>query len=260
MVKQFIEIFVTKGDDGYGGYMYNLTNAGYAAFIVVMLVVLLAAVVVTQKLTGRSAKIGIKQLSFSAMAIALATVASMIPMPRMPMGGHVTLFSLLIISLVGYWFGLAGGIACGVAYGTLQLLLDPYILSFPQLLCDYIFSFGALGLSGIFRMKTEKNEQAGEDDKTGNRETARRRMKFVSTPVPGYIASVLGRYFFAIVSGVVFFSSYAPETGILSNAWIYAIVYNGIYIGAEAIITIVTLQVPAFRRAIDIIGDSILQE
>ncbi len=256
MIEQFTTIFVTKVDDGYGGYMYDLTKVGYAAFVILMLVVLLVAVIIKQHITGKDSKIGVRQLSFSAMAIALATVASMIPMPRMPMGGHVTLFSLLIISLIGYWFGLAGGIACGVAYGTLQLLLDPYIISLPQLLCDYIFSFGALGLSGIFPMK---RRMIGVGNEEGQEMTASfNKNVFVSSPIPGYVVAVLGRYFFAVVSGIVFFSMYAPETGILSNAWLYAIVYNGTYVGAEALITIVALKIPAFRRAIDSVGNSIL--
>ena len=72
--------------------------------------------------------------------------------------------------------------------------------------------------------------------------------------MPGYIAAVIGRYFFAVLSGIVFFGAYAPEVGILSNAWLYSLAYNGIYIGAEAAVTIVILQIPAVKKAIDVIG------
>ena len=37
-----------------------------------------------------------------------------------------------------------------IAYGVLQLIVNPYIISLPQMFLDYIFAFGALGLSGIF--------------------------------------------------------------------------------------------------------------
>ena len=117
-----------------------------------------------------------RQLVFSAMAITLATVTSMIKLFDMPMGGSMTLLSMLFIVLVGYWYGLGGGLTAAFAYGILQLIIDPYILSLPQMLVDYLFAFGALGLSGLF-----SNSKHGL--------------------IKGYIAGVLGRYFFAFLSG-----------------------------------------------------------
>jgi thiamine transporter len=69
----------------------------------------------------------------------------------MPMGGSITLFSMLFVVLIGDWYGPAVGIMAGIAYGLLQLIQDPYIISIPQMLCDYIFAFGALGIGGFFR-------------------------------------------------------------------------------------------------------------
>ena len=216
-----LSFFATLSEDG----SYALTTAGYTAFIVGMIAVLLLASLITTRVFGRESRIGARQLAFSAMAIALAMVASMVPMPRMPFGGHITLFSLLFITLIGYWYGLAGGIACGVAYGTLQLILDPYILSIPQLICDYILAFGALGLSGLFSGKVR-----GE--------------------LWGYLVGVAGRYCFAVLSGIIFFASYAPSEGVLSNPVYYSLVYNLTYIGAEAALTAALLNIPAVRSAI----------
>ena len=84
-------------------------------------------------------------------AIALAVVASMIKLPiRMPMGGSATFLSMLFICLIGYWYGTKIGVITALAYGALQLIIDPFIISIPQMLVDYIFAFGALGLSGVF--------------------------------------------------------------------------------------------------------------
>ena len=63
---------------------------------------------------------------------------------------RVTLLSMLVICLPGYWFGAAVGIATATAYGLLQLIIEPYIISIPQLIVDYFLAFGALGLSGFF--------------------------------------------------------------------------------------------------------------
>ena len=129
---------------------------------------------------------------------------------------------MLVICLPGYFFGLGAGLMSAVAYGILQLLIDPYVLYPMQLVLDYLLAFGALGLSGIFT-----NAKAGL--------------------IKGYIAGVLGRYVFAVISGWIFFGSYAWEGW---GALTYSLVYNGIYIFAEAIVTIIILSIPAVRNGI----------
>ena len=95
-----------------------------------------------------------KQLVFSAMAIALATVISVvIKLPSLPNGGSTTLFSMLIVSLVGYWYGPATGLIAAFAYGVLQFITGPYVVHPAQVLLDYPLAFAALGLSGFFDIK-----------------------------------------------------------------------------------------------------------
>ena len=74
----------------------------------------------------------------------------MIKLFHLPMGGSITLFSMLFIVLIGYWYGPEVGIMTSVAYGLLQFVIDPVFYSIPQLLVDYPLAFGALGLSGFF--------------------------------------------------------------------------------------------------------------
>ncbi len=138
------------------------------------------------------------------------------------MGGSITLFSMFFITLTGYMYGPAVGLMVGVAYGLLQMLLDPYILSLPQVLVDYVFAFGALGVSGFFSKR-----------KNGL--------------IIGYVAAVIGRFIFAVLSGVIFFGTYAPE-GMSPLA--YSVAYNGSYLAAEAALTIVVLLIPALRNGI----------
>jgi len=163
-----------------------------------------------------------KKLVFSAMGIALAFITSYLKLWNMPMGGSVTLLSMLFISLIGYWFGTRYGIATGAAFGLLQFLINPYILSIPQVILDYPLAFGALGLSGLFR-----------NHKFGLR--------------LGYIAGVLGRFVFSTLSGVVFFASYAPEG---MNPWVYSIAYQGSYLGTEAVLTLIIISLPPVTKAL----------
>lgn len=182
----------------------------------------------TQKIsnTGSStpaASDTVKKLVFSAMGIALATVTSYIKIWEMPMGGSITLLSMLFICLIGYWFGARYGIITGIAYGLLQFIIDPYMLSIPQVLFDYPLAFGALGLSGFFC-----NRKYGLQ--------------------LGYIAGVLGRFVFSTLSGVIFFASYAPDN---MNPWVYSTLYQGSYLGTEGIITLIIISLPPVTKALN---------
>lgn len=202
------------------GTSYQLTTAGYTVLVIAMI----AALLIGCAIFGSKRKFSAKQLTFSAMAIALAMVTSMLKLWDMPMGGSVTLFSMLFIALIGNWYGLGVGLTTGLAYGILQLVIDPYIISFPQMLLDYIFAFGALGLSGVFS-------------------------KSRNGLIKGYILAVLGRFAFSTLSGYIFFPTFMPE--FFDSAIIYSICYNGAYIGAEAILTLVLIMLPPVSKALN---------
>lgn len=215
-----MSIFATEILDEGGNY-FELTGAGYGVLIGVMILLLLLGCFLSNP-SGKK-KLSIKALVFSAMAIALAMVTSMIKLVDMPMGGSVTLCSMLFACLIGYWFGLRTGLMAAIAYGFLQLVVDPYIISIPQMLTDYMFAFGALGLSGIF-----SNQKHGL--------------------IKGYLLGVLGRYFFTFLSGMIFFGSYASSYNM--SAPVYSLVYNGAYIGPEVLITVVILSLPPVGKGL----------
>ena len=196
----------------------GLTTAGYTFTAVVVFLLL----IVISFLAGGKKKLGAKHLAYCSMALALAVVCSQIKLFRLPTGGSITLFSMLFVVLIGYWYGPVVGLLAGVTYGLLRLVLGPYIVSLPQMLVDYPIAFGALGISGFFC-----NRKNGL--------------------LIGYIAAVLGRFFFAVLSGVIFFGMYAPEG---MNPILYSISYNGFYLFAEGLLTVILLAVPAVRKAL----------
>lgn len=204
---------------------YIPTTLGKIVLILFFLALLAAAVFFAGKKTtskkGSSLKLSAKQLAFCAVAIALGTVLSNIKLFSFPFGGSVTLLSMLFICLPGYWFGLKAGLVTGVAYGVLQLIIDPFVIHPAQLLVDYPLAFGAFGLSGLF--------------------TSRK-----GGLIKGYIVAIVGRWIFATLSGWIFFAEYAWE------GWAplpYSLTYNGIYIFTEGAVTLLILAIPQVREA-----------
>ena len=167
-----------------------------------------------------------KKLVFAAMAIALATVvATVIKLPSLPNGGSVTLFSMLLVTLVGYWYGPVIGIVAATAFGILQFITGPYVVHPIQVVIDYPLAFGALGLSGFFSNK-----------KNGL--------------LKGYLAGVTGRFFFASVSGLIFYTVYVDAFSENMVAVWASLVYNMTYILPEAVITIVLISLPVVKNAL----------
>jgi thiamine transporter len=216
------DLFVTTEgawDDG----SVRLKAIGIAIVIALIAILVIVAAILRQRnATSGKAKLTTKQLVFSAVALALAMVCSMIKFANMPMGGSVTLFSMLFVTLIGYWYGPYVGIMTGVAYGLLQFVTEPIFYTLPQMLIDYPLAFGALGLSGFF-----SNKKYGLQ--------------------AGYITGVIGRYIFAIISGVVFFGAYAPEG---TPAIVYSLTYNATYLVPEAVITLIIISLPPVSKAL----------
>ena len=213
-----------------GEAYYNITRGGYA-LIVVLALVAFATISFFKNADGKG-RISVKQMTVSALCLALAFVLSNIKIFKLPTGGSLTVFSMFFVTYIGYLYGPRVSMSAAFAYGLLQMIADPYIISVPQLLCDYILAFGALGLAGFFH-----NSRYGM--------------------LKGYFAGILGRYFFSVLSGVIFFASYAPEG---SSALGYSLTYNASYIGAEAILTVATLCVPAVRVALNRIKGEALEK
>lgn len=211
--------------------VFQLTTTGIVAVVVLMAACIVLALVLQPK-NKKGKKFSTKQLTFSAMAMALAMVLSMIKLFEMPMGGSVTVCSMVFITLVGYVYGAKAGIMTGFAYGLLQFVVDPVFYSIPQLIVDYPLAFGALGLSGLLR-----NKKWGLQT--------------------GYVLGLLGRLFFAWLSGVLFFAAYAQGSGM--GPVMYSLAYNGSYIAVEGVITLILISLPPVNKAIISVKRSLME-
>jgi thiamine transporter len=182
--------------------------------------------------TLKSTKSREKLLAISAggICIAIAFVLSKLPNYTMPQGGSVTLASMLPIIFFALCFGPAWGFAAAFIFSLLQLI-GGQILMPVQVLLDYTLAFTSLGFAGFFAAKmpvriTETN--------------VFRRLRLVPfyKTLLAVLVSMLGRFVFHFISGIVFWAEYAPEG---QPVWLYSIVYNATYLIPEAVITIILL-------------------
>ena len=196
-----------------------------------------------------------RRLTESAMLLALAIVLELLSkmfIPEMPFGGQITLVSMLPVVLISYRHGVKWGICAGVAYALLEMAIgtktvmaafqpgyfgDGVLIANALIMCilDYVVAFTVLGLGGMFRNKIQNPGVA---------------------LMTGSLVALGARYVTHIASGYILFAGYAewfftqkgfPAWGAslvesLSPellGFVYSVVYNGMYMIPEMIITAV---------------------
>lgn len=160
------------------------------------------------------------KLTLSAIFVALATVLSLIKVYKLPLGGAVTLLSMLPIVMLSVMLGVKWGLGAAFVYSLAQLALDlGDVLTWGltpaslvgTIFLDYIFAFTVLGLAGLFTKK-------------------------------GYIGICFGsvlvmvlRFLCHFVSGIIIFDIWCEW----DSVWLYSLCYNGSFMLPELILTTV---------------------
>lgn len=170
------------------------------------------------------------KLTLSAVFVALATVLSLIKVVKMPLGGSVTLLSMLPIVMISVMLGLKWGIGSAFVYSLIQLFLGitmdgllgwglTPVMLVGTILLDYIVAFTVLGIAGIFA----KQGYAG---------------------ICGGVAlAIVFRFLSHFLSGFVIFKN-LEQFEIFGSLFtnrpvLYSLAYNGLYMLPELVITVV---------------------
>ena len=196
-----------------------------------------------------------RRLTESAMLLAVAIVLELVSkmfIPELPFGGQVTLVSMLPVVLISYRHGVKWGLVTGVGYALLEMALgaktvaaafqpgyfgDGTMIVNALIMCllDYLVAFTVLGLGGLFR---DRIRSAG------------------AGLAVGAVVALGARYVAHIASGYILFSGWAEwfftQEGF--PAWgaslvealspemlglVYSVVYNGMYMVPELLLTAV---------------------
>jgi len=149
-----------------------------------------------------------------AMMIALSFGLSFVKPWQMPLGGSVTICSMLPIMLIGIKYGPLVGLPCCFLYSLTQLaqgFMEGDIsyaageagVFIVAMLFDYVVPYTLLGLSGIFG----KNKRWA--------------------PLAGMSVAVALRFLCHYLTGVTIWAQWTPDGW---SSWIYSAAYNGGYL------------------------------
>ena len=129
-----------------------------------------------------------------ALCAALSVVLNYLTIFRMPQGGSINL-ELIPLFVYAYRHGWKWGVKVGALVGFLHMMFGGYIVHPVQAILDYPLACGVLGFAGIWRKHL----------------------------ISGTILAGIACFSCYVISGVVFFSNYAPEG---TNAFVYSAIYN----------------------------------
>ncbi|MFW6016944.1 MAG: energy-coupled thiamine transporter ThiT [bacterium] len=166
--------------------------------------------------------IPIRMITEIGLAVAISTVLNFLPLFKMPQAGSVSLEMLPILLIALRWGG-KPGLMAGVVYGFIQLIVNPYVIHPVQMLMDYPLPFMMLGISGFFTISKNNGKEINY-------------FKVFLAIFSGAFA----RFIIHVLSGVIFFSHYAPEG---QNVWAYSIIYNGSFMVPSLILCYIILVV-----------------
>lgn len=154
-----------------------------------------------------------RMLVEAGMMIALAIIlGEYVKLFKMPMGGSVTLGGMVPLFIFAFRWGGKKGILVGAVYGILDLIIGGFYSMHPvSILLDYPLAFGMIGLGGFFG-------------------------KSLIGYIGGILTGIFGRFLCHVVSGVVFYASYAPKG---QSPWVYSILYNGTFLLPELAVSLV---------------------
>jgi thiamine transporter len=160
---------------------------------------------------------------FVALAGALSLVSHSIF--SLPESGSINIGMVPI-----FWLALRRGpkigIFAGAVFGVVDLIVSPFAIVHPlQFILDYPLAFAFLGIAGFFRKLT------------------------VAGPAIGVLAGGVGRFIFHFVSGVIFFSMYAPEG---MNPLLYSAIYNATYMAPAIVVCIAIILLLQKSNLLDI--------
>ena len=224
-------------------YLYSLLEVSAKAtnavkWISVGAVLLLLALIALYGLFRKkeNEKYDAKRIAFAGVCVASSFVLALIKFKPVQYGGSITLASFVPVLIFAYVYGAANGFAVGLIHGLLNFVESPYILTPATFVLDYLLAFASIGLMGFFGKMQRKKKSA-------------------LPLVLGCVSVFAVRFLSHLLSGMIFFLQDAVWVSLpdwaMGNAFIYSLIYQCVYIPADAFIATMVLVFLAKSGVLD---------
>ena len=196
----------------------------YTSIALIVILLIAVGVMLARK------KLATQDIAYAGVAISISFVLSFLKVTPVLYGGSITLASLAPLLIYAYYFGFAKALVCGLIYGLLQFIQDPYILTPATFTLDYLLAFASVSVMGLFS-KASLNAK---------------------TVTLGTILSILCRFVMYFISGILYFNHGSIWVNLPANSAVsYSLLYQTVYLIPDLVICLAVMLVLLKTRVLE---------
>lgn len=196
----------------------------YTSIALIVILLIAVGVMLARK------KLATQDIAYAGVAISISFVLSFLKVTPVLYGGSITLASLAPLLIYAYYFGFAKALVCGLIYGLLQFIQDPYILTPATFTLDYLLAFASVSVMGLFS-KASLNAK---------------------TVTLGTTLSILCRFVMHFISGILYFNHGSIWVNLPANSAVsYSLLYQTVYLIPDLVICLAVMLVLLKTRVLE---------
>ena len=196
----------------------------YTSIALIVILLIAVGVMLARK------KLATQDIAYAGVAISISFVLSFLKVTPVLYGGSITLASLAPLLIYAYYFGFAKALVCGLIYGLLQFIQDPYILTPATFSLDYLLAFASVSVMGLFS-KASLNAK---------------------TVTLGTTLSILCRFVMHFISGILYFNHGSIWVNLPANSAVsYSLLYQTVYLIPDLVICLAVMLVLLKTRVLE---------
>ena len=211
-------------------FFNSLVNEDFTQIATICSSALIVLLIVAVAILLARKKLATLDIAYAGVAISISFVLSFLKVTPVQYGGSITLASFVPLLIYAYYFGFAKALICGLIYGLLQFVQDPYILTPATFTLDYLLAFASIAFMGLFSKLPLK----------------------ASTLILGASSTFIARFAMHFISGILYFNHNAIWVNLPANsAAQYSFLYQIVYLVPDFIIYLTALLVLLKSRVIE---------
>ena len=201
-------------------FFNSLVEESFTNTVTYFSIAIIAILIVALGIMLARKTLAAKDIAYAGVAISLSFALSFVKVTPVLYGGSITLASFAPLLIYAYYFGFAKALVCGLIFGLLQFIQDPYILTPATFMLDYLLAFASISIMGLFS-KFKLNAK---------------------TIVLGTTTSILFRFLMHFISGILYFNHGSIWVNLPADSAVaYSLLYQTVYLIPDLIICLTAM-------------------